>query len=95
MGGQLAEATCSSATPYGQDVVAEDGIAFLVARGAPPSIAALEQSWYEAVELDQDVVVKDGIAFLLHVEHLCQQRRLSIAGAKRRIGIFHFSEAPH
>ena len=32
------------------DVVAKDSIAFLATRGAPPSIAALEQSWDEAVE---------------------------------------------
>ena len=47
------------------DLVAEDDIAFLVIRGAPPSTAELEQSWDEEVELVQNVVVKDGMAFLV------------------------------
>ena len=33
------------------DVVAKDGIAILVTRGAPPSTAALEQSWDAAAAL--------------------------------------------
>ena len=45
MEGQLAEATCSAAMPYGQDDVVRDGIVVLVTCGAPPSTAALEESW--------------------------------------------------
>ena len=90
MEGQLAEATCSSAMPYGQDVVAEDGIAFLVTREAPSSIAALEQSWDEAAESYKPsrwmLLQRTASRFLLHVEHLHQQQRLGKSHRRRHLG---------
>ena len=57
-----------------QDVVARDGIEFLVTRGAAPPTAALEQSSDKVTELykgkvgdsvDEDAVAKDDIDFLV------------------------------
>ena len=59
MGGQLAEATCSSAMPYGQDVVVKDVIAFFVTRGAPSPTAEMSRAGLRTLHAkSMDVVAK-------------------------------------
>ena len=77
------------------DAVVKDVIVFLFTRGAPPSTAALEQSWDKPAELAQNVVVKDGIAFLVTCRASPSTAALAQSWDEAGDGQLPLSEVPH